>query len=188
MVAREVGEHGSIEMHGLHAVLRQPMRGDFHRHACARRARKSGELALHGHRIRRGHFARHQLTAEGAAEGAQVRRRLDRRPSAPAPAARRRWSCRWCRSHPPRPAAAMAKRRTGPPAGSRCATSSGTCGEHDVRMHRRRLMHAIRFPDDGRRAAPRDIGREIQAMVARTATREKGAARANLHDCPASGP
>ena len=53
-------------------------------------------------------------------------------------------------------------------------------GEHDVRLEARRLIHAIRLPDDGGRAAPRDIGGELQAMTTLTPACQKSAARPDL--------
>lgn len=41
-------------------------------------------------------------------------------------------------------------------------------------------MLAVRFPYDGRRAAPRYILREIQSMVTLAATGQKSAARSDL--------
>ncbi len=80
VIAREVGEHRRVEAHGCDARLREAVaKKPPSPHGARRAAPEVRELALHGDGIRRGHLARDQFAAAGAAQRAQIRRRAAHR-------------------------------------------------------------------------------------------------------------
>ena len=97
MVAREVGERGGVEAHAIDARLVQRMRGHFHATHSAPQRAQLRELPLHGDGIGGGVQRRRQLRRAARSPACRCRPPGGRSARAPARAATRRWSCRWCR-------------------------------------------------------------------------------------------
>ena len=113
VVAAQVAERRDPHAHAVDAPLVERVRGDFHRDVGRAGVGKRAQLPVQrddiGRRQRPALEVRREAGAQRAEVGAAAAEPLDRAPRA----ARRRWSCRWCRSRRRPRGAPKARRRSG---------------------------------------------------------------------------